>query len=230
MGQPTEQKPVPAPSAAGGTVYAVAGADTGAGFSDSCIGVGPGKICAPNVGLQIEQLFADGRTLDGDELVVVYAGSNDDSPEIAARNMGEHVATLAAAGGMSFLVSNEGRLSADPGTQGAAPASDLFVARFNAALSSQLDAVEAMYGVTIFRFDLLALNDAILADPAAFGLTNITDPACPGCGFGIPAPDAADTVVLNPDEYLYWDTAHFTAPVHKFLGNAAADLVLAKRP
>jgi hypothetical protein len=103
---------------------------------------------------------------------------------------------------------------------------DSFVARFNTALE-ELDAIEAQFDVTIFRFDWLALEDAIFSDPAAFGLTNVTDAACPGCGFGIPAPGAADTIVPNPDEYLYWDAVHYTRVVHRISGDAAADLVLA---
>jgi 3-phytase len=226
LGHPTETTTAPAPSEAGGTDYAVAGADTGDGFSDACVGVGPDRICAPNVGLQIELFFAGGRVLDGDELIVLYAGSNDASAWIAARNMGDHVATLAAAGGKVFLVCNEGRVSQSPGDL-KRKGSDVFVAMFNAALEEELDKVEAMFDIAIFRFDLLAFTDAIIANPAAFRLTNITDPACPGCGFGIPEPGAANTIVPNPDEYLYWDTAHYTRVVHRIWGDLAADLVLA---
>lgn len=64
----------------------------------------------------------------------------------------------------------------------------------------------------------------MIADPAAFGLTNVTDPACPGYGF-VSEPDAGDTVVPNPEEYIFWDGIHFTAVVHEIFGNAAADLV-----
>ena len=131
---PTKKNFYPGPSLAGGTCYAYGGAETGSGFSDSCLGVGPNKVCAPNVGLQIEMFFADGRTLDGDELIVVRAGGNDASPVIAARNMGDHIATLAAAGGKVFLVPGERRISQDPGRIEADPSMDTFVASFNAAL------------------------------------------------------------------------------------------------
>jgi phospholipase/lecithinase/hemolysin len=232
FGYPTLSKAVPAPIEAGGggTCCAYGGAETGSVFSAACIGVGPSKVCAPNVGLQIERFFAGGRTLNGDELIVVHAGFNDNSPKIAARNIGEHLATLAAAGGKTFLVPNLGRVSQAPGAKGAVPANDNYVARFNAELARQLDAVEAQYGVTIFRLDMLALTDAIIADPGAFGLVNITEPACPDCDAGIPAPGAADSVVPNPDQYLYWDLEHYTAVVHLLVGEAAADLVLVKRP
>jgi phospholipase/lecithinase/hemolysin len=217
---------VPAPSEAGGTNYAYGGADTGSGFSDACIGVGSGKVCAPNVGLQIEMFFADGGTLDGDELIVIQAGDNDNNPTKAAQNMGQHIAVLAAAGGRAFLVPNISRISQDPGRKSASSADDHFTATFNGALDEELDALESIPGITIFRFDLLGLQDLMIATPEDFGLSNVTDPACPGCGSGIPAPDAEDTVVSNPDEFMYWDLVHFTRVVQKFVGDAAADLVL----
>lgn len=223
---PKETRYYPFPTEAGGTCYGYGGAETGSGFSDACIGVGPNKVCAPNVGLQIERLLAI-HTLDGDELIVIHAGDNDASPEIAARNIGEHLATLAVAGGRTFLVPNEDRLSQAPGVKGAAPSNDEYLERFNAELTRQLDAVEAQYPVKIFRLDLLALTDAIIADPGAFGLTNVTDSACPDCNAGVPLPGASNTVVPNPDQYLYWDGFHWTAAVHRIIGDVAGDLVLA---
>ncbi len=230
IGHSTEGEPVPAPSEAGGSNYAYGGAETGSGFSDACLGVGPTKVCAPNVGLQIEMFFADGGTLEGDELVVVHAGENDNSAEIAARNMGEHIAALAAAGGKSFLVPNMARLSQSPGEIRADPAPDNFVARFNAYLAEELDALEARFDIVIYRFDLLGLQDAMIRNPTAFGLANVTDPACPGCGFGIPESGAEQTIAPNPDDYMYWDTGHFTRVVHETVGDAAADLVLSRLP
>jgi phospholipase/lecithinase/hemolysin len=230
LGDPTEESPVPAPDALGGTNYAVAGADTGFGFSDSCIGTGPGKICAPNVGLQIETFFLDGGEFDGDELVVVYAGANDRSAEIAARNMGMHVSMLAAAGAKYILVPNESRmLGLAPGAGGTPIATDNWVERFNNELARQLEAVDATFagqGVSLMPFNLMAFTDELLLNAEALGITNLADPACPGCGFGIPAVGAGDTVVDDPDSYLFWDTAHNTRVVHELWGAAAAALVL----
>jgi hypothetical protein len=69
--------------------------------------------------------------------------------------------------------------------------------------------------------------DAMLHFPGEFGLTNVTDPACPGCGMGFPAPDAADTLVPNPDEYLWWDFVHMSRVAHALIGEAAAEVVQA---
>ena len=86
--------------------------------------------------------------------------------------------------------------------------------------------IEAAYPeIAVYRFDLLALSDEVLENPAAFGITNTTDRACPGCGGGIPAPGAEETVVPNPDEYVYWDNLHFTATVHAIFGSGAVESV-----
>jgi phospholipase/lecithinase/hemolysin len=232
LGAPGEGIPVPAPSEAGGRNYAVGGAKAGDGFSDACVMVDGAEVCAPNLGLQIEYfLKRDGRTLDGDELIVVQGGHNNAfEADAAAKAMAEHVATLAAAGGKLFLVPNLARASQSPGNAPKA-AWDRFVADFNARLEEQLAPLEAKLGIVIVRLDLLALTDEIIADPDEFGFQNVSDPACPSCGFGIPEPAADQTVVPNTKEYLYWDDFHFTAEGNRIIGDRAFEQVrLALKP
>lgn len=226
LGHPTERHPVPAPSEAGGTCYAYGGARAGSGFNtDACAVIDGALTCVPNIGLQIEYFFEDGRTLDGDELIVVQGGANNAfQAELAARAIGDHIDTLAAAGGRFFLVPNLDRLGPYPGTS-PDPAWDRFAFRFNAELEAELAALEEVFDITIIRLDWLGLLDAIIADLATFGLANVTDPACPDCGEGLPAPGAEDTVVPNPEEYLFWDDFHWTAVVHAIVGDVAADVV-----
>ena len=126
------------------------------------------------------------------------------------------------------MIPNAARLSQDPGNTGPDYSWDQFVASFNAELAVQLDIVQAQYSITIFRFDLLAIEDDMIANPGKYGLVNVAEPACPDCGVGLPAPGAGETIVPNPDQYLYWDGAHFTRVVHKIIGDVAADLVLGK--
>jgi len=222
---PKESKYYPYPSEDGGTCYAYGGADTGYGPSEACIGVGPNKVCALNVGPQIDAFLASGRTLDRNKLIIIQAGDNDPSPEVAARNMSDHVAALASAGGKVFLIPNLPRGSGFPSGQSTPLALDIFTTKFNAELTVQLDALQALFDITIIRFDLLALHDDMIAKPWKYGLTNVSDPACPDCA-PVPPPEAADTIVPNPDEYMYWDGDHFSGVVQKIIGDRAADLVL----
>jgi phospholipase/lecithinase/hemolysin len=73
--------------------------------------------------------------------------------------------------------------------------------------------------------DLAGVFKFILDGAESFGIINVTDPTCPGCGLGIPDPDAEDTMVPNPDEYFLGDLIHPTRVVHAIIGEAAALVV-----
>jgi phospholipase/lecithinase/hemolysin len=200
--------PAPEPSLAGGTNYAWGGAETGPGLS---------FFGTPNVGMQINSFVADRGRFHGDELIVVAAGSNDFTWQPpwgvghAVKNLRAHIADLAAIGGTTFLIANS-------------PAAGHLPTQFNKLLDRELARLDDRLKVTILPFDMASVEAAMRQNPADFGLTNLTDPACPGCGIGIPAPDAADTIVPNPDEYFFWDDIHRTRVVHRVVGEAAAVL------
>ena len=87
---------------------------------------------------------------------------------------------------------------------------------FDAGLDQALAAVRAgsPSGVDIVGFNTLAALNVLLANPSAFGLSNVTDP----CFNGV-------SVCGDPDQYLFWDTVHPTAHVHDILGTAFAAAV-----
>ena len=74
-------------------------------------------------------------------------------------------------------------------------------------------------GLTIYEFDADRVLNKILADPTAIGISNVTGQACDDCGAG----DQPNPTLIaeNPNEFLFWDNVHFTAPVHDALGKAA---------
>jgi phospholipase/lecithinase/hemolysin len=81
---------------------------------------------------------------------------------------------------------------------------------FNFGLDQAIDQLELLLpGLNIIEFDTFSFVDAAIANPGAFGFTNVSDP----CFNGI-------TVCLNPDQYIFWDTVHPTARAHLLLGNA----------
>jgi 3-phytase len=201
--------PTPEASLAGGTNYAFGGAETGPGLS---------FFDTPNVGVQIEFFLEDRGGFTGDELIVVEAGSNDflwdetTEPEVVMENLRQHITDLAAAGGKTFLVANS-------------PIDDPRAVQLNRLLKKQLPKLARRLGVTILLYDMARVFNFILDHSEFFGITNVTDPACPGCGIGIPDPDAEDTMVPNPDEYFLWDLIHPTRVVHAIIGEAAALVV-----
>lgn len=169
--------------------------------------------------------FVSGGSVPPDALYVVWAGPNDflegvpdplAAIEAAMENLGSAIGALAAAGAVDIMVPNMPDLgltplmleTGDPDEIGAATA--LSVA-FNDALSLAVDSLETSLGVSIIEFDTFGLMAEIVADPASFDLTNVTDGALAADG----------TVASNPEDYLFWDDIHPTAVVHALLAESA---------
>jgi phospholipase/lecithinase/hemolysin len=205
--------PALTPSRADGTNYAYGGAKTGNGYT---------YFVAANLGTQINQYLTDVGQAAADNLFVVWGGGNDlvGNPQIdvsvPVANLANHITTLAAAGAEEFLVPNLPPLGQTPGYHGSASetAMDNLTVAFNDELGAELDVLETTLDVTIHRLDVFAMFESVLADPAAFGFTNVTDQALNG---GSPVP--------NPDEYLFWDDIHPTAAGHAWLGQLAVRAV-----
>ena len=221
--------PAPEPSLAGGTNYAWGGAASGDNFS---------VFETPNVGLQIQDFLGDRESLSGDELIIISAGANDIlweppvPPARIAANIQQHIEILAAVGGRSFLVAGIAPYAQSPGFRGT-PA-QIRIARHtlnaNRRVRENVSLLEQDLEITIYWFDWAGVVNQMLDSPADFELNNVTEAACPDCGLGVPQPGAGDTLAPNPENYLWWDIAHFTAGVHQVLGTAAADLLEAPAP
>ena len=117
---------------------------------------------------------------------------------------------LAAAGAQHFLVPNMANLADTPAFAGdpLAEALSQLTTEFNTNLATQLAVLDVILAAEITLFDNDAAFQRLLADPAAFGITNTTEP-CVNI--------AANTVCANPDEYLFWDGVHPTARAHEIL-------------
>lgn len=233
--------PAPVASALGGNNYAYFGGTTlGLSFFELQSG-----LHIPSLGEQVDSFLSVGQALTGDELIVVWGGANDafayvfggatpglgNDPVTAAGNIGAHITQLAMAGGKIFLVPNQFRLSQipliqlDPQLAPLTPVFDDWTLAFNAQLHAELNVLETTLGVTILQFDSFKWSDEVFAQPRKFGFTNITDPACPACGVGVPAPDAGSSVVARPKKYFFWDLVHPSAAGHKLLGKSFAKFV-----
>lgn len=189
--------PAPAASRLGGKNFAYGGAQTGSGTSTIADGV-------PNVGPQIDEFLATGRVLTGEDLVVLWAGHNDlaggIAPSVAVANLSSHITTLHANGGGNFLVGN-------------ISGSD----QLNTMLADELQRLTANLSISIATLDFAGLIDEIVANPGAFGFTNISSPAWN---------ERTGEVVANPEEYVRWDSVpHPTTACHRIIGQRAAKAV-----
>lgn len=196
-----------APSGSGGSNYAVGGARTHGA---------PGALRG-----QVDAfLAAGGPSLDGEALYVVFGGGNDllaaaADPDRetqalrAAEALGGIADDLAAAGAVHLLVPNLPDIGHTPAVRAGGPvwmeAARRLVRVFNAALEQALKRVETARRIRIHRLDVFALLDRVVADPAAAGFRNVTEPC-----FGAAC-----------NEALFYDQIHPTSYAHRRLAAAA---------
>jgi phospholipase/lecithinase/hemolysin len=213
-------EPVATPFLAGGTNFAVGGAK-----------VLPGDPIIPSLAQQVGlALSATGGHADPNALYIIWGGANDlygavETPgETAAgvaatetamvNSLANDIGILSAAGARNFLWLNLPQLATTP-RGAAAPLNDalaLASAQFRTDVAADTLSLEQSLGVRIADVDIYSLYQAILADPAAFGYTNVTSPAQ-----GLP---------VDPDQYLFWDfPSHPTTTGHRLIALAADDAI-----
>lgn len=189
---------------------------------------------------QKNTLLAQHSAIDPDALVVVFGGANNiqdllrgqrgvgsEPPSTLAetvQDLDTIIDDLYAAGARNFLVPNAPNVGLVPrvalsGIPNAVAIATGATVQLNSLLDDMLDDQIAQ-GRNIIKLDVFSLLQGVVANPAAFGITNVTTPCFTGDDLfftttNMPAPCA------TPDSYLFWDTIHPTAKVHEILGEAA---------
>jgi len=132
----------------------------------------------------------------------------------ALQSIGDNILALYHAGARKFLVWNAPNLGLTPAIRaldsvspGAVALANALSVGFNQGLEFQvLAGLSGLPGIEIARFDVYGRLQAIVADPSAFGLTNVTS-ACI-------TPQSAPYHCKEFREYLFWDGIHPTAAAH----------------
>jgi len=203
-----------APHAVGGSNYAEGGARVALQRPDA-----PGDLTRRPVTEQVTDFLVNDGKLTADSLVIIQGGGNDvfatkfngpvDTPadlevlRVAAEGLADQAGKLIEAGAGTVVTTS-------------VPKFDHYNARYEAALAAR--------ALNVLYVDMAGLIREIEANPAEFGIVNITDRACRGMALesficlpqNYVTPDANRT-------YLYADGAHFTGVVHEIQG----DLTLA---
>ncbi len=206
---------VPAPTASygGGTDNAWGGAQTGDGYSVQG---------TPNIGLQISTYLAT-NTLSSTQLITVWGGANDflnagvTDPTIPVSNLASDITTLANAGGKLFMVPNLPLLGDIPATnsmpQSERDALNALSVGFDSLLQNELNTLQHSLGITIYQPNIEALFENVLANPSAYGFTNVTD-----------------SLLYSGDPtqsgYLFWDYVHPTTQAGQLIGAVAYDSII----
>lgn len=169
-------------------------------------------------------------------LYIVFAGGNDLRDALQALavdtsgatsaaivqaalfSIRDNLLTLHAAGARRFLVPNAPDIGLTPAVRllgpGAQGAATFFAAQFNGGLEAILRGVESGLGVEIVRVDVFRMLNEVVATPAAFGLTDVTD-AC------IALDTRAHAFCGTPNKFLFWDGIHPTVAGHRILAERA---------
>lgn len=207
--------------------FALGGSTTGTINSGNIPGVPP----LPGLQQQIDGFTATTLTADPNALYIIYAGANDylgtgtrDVTSVV-NNLTRAVTKLAAVGARNFMVPNLPNLGVLPG-----PASQgqlfqqgltLISTAHSTNLAASLAALEQNPNINIIPVDVLTLFNNAIANPAAFGFTNVTNNIIPGVGVNPSVGGFTPTPGINQNQYLFWDLIHPTTRAHFFVANTA---------
>ena len=217
----------------GGTNYAVGGAWVG---TDVVGGLGATPSVASQVGAY---LASTGGVADPDALYSVWGGANDvfsiTSPAQAPAVIGAAVTTevgivgaLQAAGARYVLVANLPDLGLTPAFRaGGAP----MIAQGTALASAYNDALFsglASQGLSVIPVDTFSFLREVVANPGAYGFSNVTSAACST------AVQGGNSIFCSPgsyvapgaaDSYLFADGVHPTTRTHALMAQLAVSMI-----
>lgn len=217
-----------APSRAGGTNYAYAGARTGA--------VAGTTQAVPNMTQQVEQYLAtvgyqaspqylyivDAVTAGNDILDGVnLAGGNPNATVLnnAVTNVAMTVQRLYAAGARHIVVANSADVGRTPRAQAlsatAVNSASQMSVQFNAALAEHIGVMRStLPEIRIVEVDIASLAYEVMASPASFGYSNATQP----CFNDLLLTPTLCTAAAG---YFYWDSFNPSASAHQLVAERA---------
>ena len=169
---------------------------------------------------QVSDFINNGGGPNTDDLITVWAGANNfldgqTNTQTPVNHITNSITSLYNAGGRHFMVANLPLLGETPRFKGTSQEGTMnaLSSAFNNGLNASLDTLQAtLPGTEFFRINAGALTSDALADPSAYGFTNVTNPALGLSG-------------INADEYLFWDNIHPTTAAHGLLAMTAAELL-----
>jgi phospholipase/lecithinase/hemolysin len=214
------------PSLLGGKNYAYGGAYTctitgaSSGVVNMCDQTTQYLASVSNAANPGDLFVIDASTVGNDMGAVLTNGlSTSLVTTTAPANVISVMQRLYTAGARKFLVVNAPDVGATPrfiglglGSTGTALAQG-----FNATLATSLNTfINTNPLALVYQLDAFTIGSGINANPAAYGLNNVTQPC---------VTSATSAVCTTPDTYAYWDSFHPTKAVGVIIGNAAYNLI-----
>ena len=189
-----------------------------------------------NLSAQVEVFLQQfGGVAPADGLYTIEMGGNDIRDALQAFPTGSgailqaanisianNIAALYAAGARNFIVWRAPNVGLTPAIRtldrvrpGTVQLATGLTQAFNAGLDGVVAQLStALPGIRIVRLDAFRLLNHLVADPDAFGLTDVTA-ACV-------TPNTPPFECDRPDEFLFWDGIHPTKAVHDIIAQEAA--------
>lgn len=235
--------PALTPSLLGGTNYAYGGAQSGASAVHTATAI---DLTGPTG--QLAQYFATHPTSDPAALYTLWIGSNDvrailtsglapaQVPGVLGQvvaNIDAAIIALAASGAKDLLIVTVPDVGLIPAVRALGPTVQAAATAVSAGLNGllvsgggplpSLSALAAAYGLNLDVLDTFTLLNRAVANPAAFGFNNVTDPCLTASGVCAPT-------VAEQNRFLYWDDVHPSAGGHAFIAAAAVAVLEVPEP
>jgi outer membrane lipase/esterase len=225
-----------------GTNFGVGGALSGSGNTTVLPGIGP--LPLPGLADEIDLFQAEGRRFSNRDLPAVWAGANDyfallgggglPSQAVATAtviqdttNLEDAASRLINLGARRLVFLNLpdlGRLPfvnsiANPVQRAIVSAAATQITdNHNQILASDLARLHSQTGANIFLFNANLAFKQVLADPARYGFSNVTDAA-----------NANPSILFAPvavqNTFLFWDGVHPTTAAHLLVARYIANMV-----
>ena len=191
-----------------GTNRAYGGARSGGGYTSFVI---------PNTGTQVNE-YTNNYWLQQTDLAVIWIGGNDflgggqENPQVVVNNIADHVTVLNQNGGKQFLILDMPSLERTPNyadeSDSDKQAMHARMLDYNSRLANDMAALAISLSVSIQVVAMLDMFETMVLNGSFYGITNPTDTACDS-GDGLC--EQGDTIVPNPEEYIFFDGLHPTA-------------------
>ena len=225
---------MPEASRSGGSNYAISGAPMIGSNVMARFGL---SFNPDNVSKQINTMLK-AEELIGEELIVIIGGANDQYVEgnglsgnegaKTANALGDYVNQLADEGGKYFLLSNLFLSGLRPAVRNQPPDAQHRMESWQEAFHGQLETVvselQSRSDITVFFFDWVGWHETWSAEAKANG-TQLVRLACGQCNLGTPTSSASQSVVPDPQNYVFWDGLRFTTAYHQHLAQAWAAFI-----
>ena len=184
---------------------------------------------------QRDALLAARPALDPNALYVVWGGANnlqdiltrrpraDGTPQSVGQtvaDLADIIDSLAAAGASHFLVPNAPNIGLVPRLRELGPAAVAYGTLLTDALNDGLAALidsRRQAGLDILDFDTAGFLAEVVANPASYGLSNVTERCYTGDDLNF---NGSGGVCADPASYLFWDGIHPTTTGHALLAQA----------